>query len=761
MTRALQNLVTRGRLAQTMGEKGLALQLVDEAISKSPKEVAALGLKVDLLLEDKEQDKALETANQLVNYYPGTAQALITRARVYLQKKENVKALADIDAGLKQAPRWPIAIYLKALAVEEAKDPKQAWALAQQLPPSFVNSRPEIGTAVAQIAMNDGHIEIGTSMLAAVVGKFPNNVEARVQLASRYVELKDATRALQALQPMADSSDPRIVLLLAQAYEMQQQYTAAAEYLQKASDAGLGGDTLKRQLALTNMQAGKIDAAIAELEKLDEASPGDPHVAAPLIGAFMRKNDFAKASEVTEKLVSAAPNQPYGPYFQGKLSLQKGDLDSAVSAFSRAIERDPKFVPALYDRASALGARGDLKAAEDDLRSILKIDPKSLTAQINLAQMAIRSGKKDTAEELLKQAVTAHPTEPLPMLILASFDTQQGRFDDANAVVTDLLKRLPDNPNALAMRGEIQLASGKIDEAVNTFRDLAQHQPKNPQIQMLLATALGKAGQREDAADAYQRALALSPSMYAAHLGLIELALVNKDGDAALAAARDYAEKQPSALSGNTLGRTYATLNKVSDAVNVLLSTQEKYPNSTTMLALTTLLRAQGEAKRADALLTEWIGKHPEDISVRLAYAGAQLPTDPAAAEAQYRAVLQAQPYNLAALNNLAWLLQKSEPQKALAYAERASKIAPESASVLDTLAWIKWLINDRGDVLPLLQRAHQNDAKNAEITYHLVLALDGSGRRDDAKKLLTELLASDQQFQDRNQAESLRANWR
>jgi putative PEP-CTERM system TPR-repeat lipoprotein len=718
-------------------------------------------LKIDLLLQDNQQDKALETANQLVNYYPNNGQALMNRARVYLSMKDNTKALADLDAGLKLAPHMPLGVFYKALVLEQANDINQAWNLVQDLPPAFVNSRPDVGNAVSQIAIKAGHAEIGTSMLAAVVANFPKDLDARVRLASRYIEMKDATRALQTLQPFSDSSDPRIILLFAQAYEMQQQYATAAEYAQKASDAGVGGDALKRQIAISNMQGGKIDDAIGELEKLNAASPGDAQVAGPLIGALIRKNDYAKAQEITEKLVSAAPTQPYGPYYQGQLFLRKGDLDSAVSAFSRAIERDAKYVPALYERAAAFGARGDQKAAEDDIRSILSVDPNNMMAQINLAQMAIRSGRKDTAESVLKQAVDAHPNVPLPMLVLASFYMQQGRFDDATAAVKSFLDKFPDDPNALAMQGEIPLIAGKVDQAVNTFREIARAQPKSAQIQLLLATALSKAGQTQDAAQAYQRALELSPSMHAAHLGLIQLALANKDEGAALAAAQNYVGEQPGPLSADTLARTYMSLKRTGDAVDVLLRTQEKYPNSATLISLTNVLRVQGEAKRADAMLRDWVDKHPEDINVRLDYASTQLQADPAAAEVQYRAVLQVQPYNAGALNNLAWLLQKKNPEEALPYAERASKIAPESPDVLDTLGWTKWLVNDKGGALPLLERAHASNAANGEITYHLVLALDANGRREDAKKLLSELLASNHPFQDRNQAELLSAKWR
>ena len=337
---------------------------------------------------------------------------------------------------------------------------------------------------------------------------------------------------------------------------------------------------------------------------------------------------------------------------------------------------------------------------------------------------------------------------PLPTLVLASFEVQQGRFDDATAAVKEFLGKSPGNPEALTMQGYILLTSGKADRAVNTFNEIARAEPKSPQIQLLLATALSKAGQTQDAAQAYQRALELSPSMHAAHLGLIQLALANKDEGAALAAAQNYAEKQPGPVSAQTLASTYLSLKKVKDAEDVLLRTQEKYPNSSTLVSLTRLLRNRGEAKRADTMLTEWIDKHPEDMNVRLDYATTQLQTDPAAAEVQYRAVLQSQPYNLGALNNLAWLLQKKNPEEALPYAERASKIAPKSPAVLDTLAWTKWLVNDKRGALPLLERAHAADGNNGDVAYHLVLALDANGRHDDAKKLLTSCSQATVSFQ-------------
>jgi len=758
--RSPANLLARAQLAQRMADTNLALKLIDEALSKSPKDVLALVTKVGLLVETKQNDKALAVANDLVKHYPDNVEALTTRAGVYLQLNQHEKALVDINASLKAVPGMTLGVYYKAVAMEQAKEAKEAWDLAQTLPPAFVNSSAQIASIVSQMAINAGHAEIGTSILSAAVQNFPSNVDARVRLAESYLQLKDAKHALETLQPMEDSSDPRSMVLLGQAYDMQHQYSKSIEYFEKASATGIGGDPLKLQLASTNLQAGNLDAAINELTKLNIATPGDPQSAGLLITALLRKQDYARALDIATKLEAAAPQSPYGPFFQGQLLLHQGKVDGAVSALSRAIAINERFIPAIYERAAALATRGDLKAAEADLNSILSDDPKNMMAEIKIAQLAMQTGQKDKALALLKQTVSAHPDQALPTLMLAGFDMEQGHLDDAAAVVTDFLNKVPNDASALVMQGRIQLASNKTDNAVTTFHQLANTYPQSPQIWLLLADALAKSGHEKDATSAFQQAVQLAPAMQAAHLGLIELALANKNDAAALSVAQDYAKNLPGPASAIALARTYATLNRDGDAINVLSQSQAKDPNSETLIMLTTMLRKQGETKEADTMLSDWIAKHPDDTTVHMAYAGVQLAANPAAAEAQYQLVLKSQPYNVAALNNMAWLLQQTDPKESLPYAERAAKIAPDSASVLDTLAWTKWLLNDKSGALPLLERAHASDSKNGEITYHLVLALDGNGRHADAKKLLTELLASKRDFEAKKEAEVLSAKW-
>ena len=57
----------------------------------------------------------------------------------------------------------------------------------------------------------------------------------------------------------------------------------------------------------------------------------------------------------------------------------------------------------------------------------------------------------------------------------------------------------------------------------------------------------------------------------------------------------------------------------------------------------------------------------------------------------QFREILKTDAYNLHALNNLAWLMADRDPKTAIALANKAKSLAPNSSEVLDTLGWLQF----------------------------------------------------------------------
>jgi tetratricopeptide (TPR) repeat protein len=85
-----------------------------------------------------------------------------------------------------------------------------------------------------------------------------------------------------------------------------------------------------------------------------------------------------------------------------------------------------------------------------------------------------------------------------------------------------------------------------------------------------------------------------------------------------------------------------------------------------------------------------------------------------------YEKVVTAQPNNVVALNNLAWLLREDNNSRALELASRASELAPEAADILDTHGWVLHLGGNHAQAKPIIEKALALAPDNAEIQAHL-----------------------------------------
>ena len=124
-------------------------------------------------------------------------------------------------------------------------------------------------------------------------------------------------------------------------------------------------------------------------------------------------------------------------------------------------------------------------------------------------------------------------------------------------------------------------------------------------------------------------------------------------------------------------------------------------------------------------------------------------------AETHLNAVLAKNPRQGDALNNLAWLYQKRGDPRAEATAQRAYLLAPGPESA-DTLGWILTSggAPARGEVL--LRIAGSQQPADPRIQYHLAVALNDTGKKADAVKVLQGVVAAKGDFDEKTQAQKL-----
>jgi len=251
-----------------------------------------------------------------------------------------------------------------------------------------------------------------------------------------------------------------------------------------------------------------------------------------------------------------------------------------------------------------------------------------------------------------------------------------------------------------------------------------------------------------------RRALDIAPRLTDAQRALIGVELAVGNDEAALQVARARQTDQPDAAAGYLLETDYFAAKKqwpqLLAAARKGLKTS---PNIDLALRAHGALLALNQPDEAARLAAEWMKSHPDDVGMPLRLGEiAVLRGDFNTARRHYQQALSIEPNNPVLLNNVAWVAGRQGDKAALELAEKAHRLAPQSASIKDTLGV---LLIERGKVpegLELLQAAARMAPQDGAIRLNLARGLIAAGKKQEARRELDQLAALGDRF--RGQAE-------
>jgi uncharacterized protein (TIGR03790 family) len=112
----------------------------------------------------------------------------------------------------------------------------------------------------------------------------------------------------------------------------------------------------------------------------------------------------------------------------------------------------------------------------------------------------------------------------------------------------------------------------------------------------------------------------------------------------------------------------------------------------------------------------------------------------------RYQRVVDLQPSNAVALNNLAYLMatRLGRPRDALPLAERALTASRQNPQVLDTVGWIQHLLGDHMAALKTLTAAVTGMPSSAPVRLHTATVAAAAGSADIVQRELSEALRLD-----------------
>lgn len=760
---SVEALLGKARIAHQDKDNAKVAELVDRALARDKDNADAWTLKGELLRAAGQPQEAMSAFQRALDIAPDNVFAGVGKASTLIMLGAPDKALEEIDRLQQRYPQFYLVHYFKALTFFQQQQLEPAQESVQRTlkqAPGHLPSYLLAGT----IAYQQGRLNKAEQHLRKYHSQVPDNTQVTKLLAATLLKKGEADKAVEVLEAGAASAadDAQILALLGEAYLARGEASRGMEYMEKAVTLAPDVAALRTQLAIGQLMGGDVDQAVTELQAAVDLQQGLFQADLMLVMVYLKEGNFDKALGVAEALVIKMPDSPVALNLKGAALLGNGNRREAKNAFEAAVRMQPEFVPAHLNLAQLEGLEGGSVSAEARYQKVLSYDAGNLKALIELAALAEGSGRLDEAENRLKEAHERHPGDIKPALALVEYYLRQNDAASALEVASETVTAKPRDPAMLRALAMTQLRVGEDKAALTTLQSLAEVAPKSAEAHYLLAVVQLKRKQDTAARGSLQRALALQADYPAAQLVLGRLDIAEQDFDAASALAAMLQKAHPDAAYGDELrGDVHASRKEYVLAGDAYAQAYNKLPSALLAKKRYQSRRNSGNTDRAHEALRQWLAEQPDDVAVRgVLAASLQAQGLNRQAVEEYLMVLERDPNNVTALNNIAWLYQDAGNPEGVKYAERAHALVPGRAEITDTLGWLLVQNGDVSQGLVLLQEAAAKAPHIPDIRYHMIVALDKAGRRDEAREALDRLLKSGKAFSELDEAKLLREQW-
>jgi putative PEP-CTERM system TPR-repeat lipoprotein len=683
-------LVLEARIKAFEGDNDGALAMLERVLAGGDPDGRAGLLKADILWQGKKDlDGALAAYKQVLAAHPKAVGAHTSTIAILSVQGKTAEAKAQIEALRKVLPNHPETLFFAAQQAFGDKDYKRAREITDALLKGMPDN-PRVLELAGAAEYRQKQYTQAEAFLARALKVAPGQLQSRHLLAQTYLRTGQPAKAVEALMPVLESKavDGTSLTLAGEAWAQMGDTAKADQAFAAATKVAPGDARVRTSAALAQMARGNTGAAAAQLENIASEDKGTRADIA-LVMARLRQNDLNGALKAIDGLERKTPERPIAANLRGRVLLLKRDIPGATRAFEAALAKDANYFPAIASLAAIDLSAGKPDAARKRFEDLARAQPKSHEPWLALAEMSVRLGDTpDQVAQHLRSGVKANAGAPAAHIALVNHFIAQRDGKSALTAARDAAGALPNDPSVQDALGRAQLAADSAEQAVATFRQLAAQQPNNPMPQVRLAEALLAFKDNAGSRQALRRALEIKPDLRAAHLALLSLSLIEKKPEEGLALVREMRAKSPK--DPNTFayeGDLELSRRNFDAAAAAYRSALQLGRTSEVAVRLHATLRAGGRQAEADRFASDWLKDYPRDAAFRFHLGDQALAQNPVLAESHYRAVLEVQPRNALAMNNVAWLLLKQKKPGAVAMAEKANELLPGRPQLMDTLA--------------------------------------------------------------------------
>lgn len=505
-------------------------------------------------------------------------------------------------------------------------------------------------------------------------------------------------------------------------------------------------------------QRNQVDLALQEYIKLARASQ-HPRIAerAAYIAQYEEKDQLAL--EAARIWAQAEPQSVDAQRILVMLLMKTHAYTQALTHLHRLYElTGSSYYTLLANRVIEQNAQDALNVQEiyQKLRAYHTKTPASLDYLNALAIFEVALNHPVTAQQHLNQVLAQAPNNERALLLKAQILREQDELQEALNLLKAGLKRQPESLRLLLEYARLQLAANDLQGASQTFAQIRRYHPGDSQVVLALARLYVEQGELQAARQELESLLERdeasvdlsSPeTLYQAFYYLGRIAQEEADQAQAL---DYYWQVGPSSVFVDAKLRALQMLeeqNALPEAVEALQQQRQDFSqqDEVLLMLMTDLLYKHAQYQTLVDVLTDAMQSRPEyHQHTRFLYARAMayLALDQlAAAEKDFRLLLEKEPENATVLNALGYSLTErtNRHQEALVLIEKAYALNPKEAAIIDSMGWVKFNLGDYAQAVEYLQKAYAL-AEDVEIASHLIQALWFAGQEAEARALWRQL---------------------
>lgn len=733
----------KARLMTGTAEAAAAKPLVDTVLSSNPKNAEAWQVLGDLnLFGGADLPAAVAAFRRVVEIRPASplAHAAIVTTLLYLRDIEG--ANRQLQAMQKVLDGHPETRFLEASMAFAGGDFKSARDISQRLLKVYPTNAKILQFAGA-VEVKMGSNQLAETYLNRALQASPDYALARQLLAQVYLRSGQPEKAMTVLRPLlqAPSPDGPTLMLVGESYLQDGDLKRAEEFFRKAAVAAPNDLQVRMSLALNELTKGNSGAGLTQLESIAATDTGTAANMA-LISAHLRLGQFDAALAAVDNLAKKDPERPVADGLAGRVLLDQGKTEAARKRFELALVKDPFYFPAVASLAALDIADKKSDLARQRFESVVKADPRNIPARLALVDLQIRAGMPKADIILaLAEAVRTDPGNSVPRLYLINYLRSQHDMKATLVAAQEANSALPDRPEILDALGAALAINGEPNQALNVYRRLAVLQPKSGVPYMRIADAQQLVGDTKAAVQSLRRAVELEPGLVMAQKNLIALLRRLNQRPQAYEIAKGIQAQRPNEATGFVFEGDIAVEAKDWPRAAAAYRAGLGKAGISTASRLYVALQHGRKNAEAESFARDWLKSNPSDTSLifqlgTTALTANNLPV----AEAYFLEVVKQAPGNALAMNNAAWAMARQHKPGAVALAERALAIQPDTASFLDTLAFA---LADEGQFEKAIEKQRQAASLlpgNPSFAFNLAKLLMKSGDKEGAKVELAKL---------------------